>query len=138
MTPKPTLSLQALTSSLSEIFTSETEFRSDAAASSLRTLPSHLATTICSQHMPPNGDKATDVLRGLKKKSSIIMQELRESLLETPFALLSPGTFGKPVLKQESECLRAPKTLDWSSCIPCLREGGPFNPRGAREGPLRT
>lgn len=39
------------------------------------------------------------------------MQELRKSLLETPSAFLSPGTFGRAVLSHESEHLRAPKTL---------------------------
>ena len=102
--------------------------------SSLTTLPSpsHSATTICSQHMPQKGDKATDVLRGFKK-CSIIMQELRESLLETPSALLSPGTFRKPVLRHEAERLRAPKTLDqfspptpasWKAASPAEPEKG--------------
>lgn len=94
-----THSCLALTHSLSGIFISVTEFCSDTAASSLTVLlypsPSHPATTICSQHMPRKGDKAADVLRGFLK-CSIIMQELRKSLLETPFALLIPGTFGKP------------------------------------------
>lgn len=65
------------------------------------------------------------------------MQELSELLLETPLALLSPGTFRKPFLKHEFESLRAPKTLDWFSCIPCLWEGGLLNTAQLEEGLFR-
>lgn len=62
------------------------------------------------------------------------MQELSELLLETRLALLSPGTFRKPFLRHESERLRAPKTLDWLSCIPCLWEEGLLNTAQLEEG----
>ena len=65
------------------------------------------------------------------------MQELRELLLETPLALLSPGTFRKPVLRHESERLRAPKTLDWFSSIPCLWEGRLLNTAEQEKGHSR-
>lgn len=42
------------------------------------------------------------------------MQELRESLLETPLALLNPGTLENPS-KDRNLSLWGPKTLDWLS-----------------------
>ena len=65
------------------------------------------------------------------------MQELSKLLLETPLALLSLGTFRKPFLRHESERLRAPKTLDWFSCIPCLWEGGLLNTAQLEKGLFR-